>query len=355
MAAFSSMTRISCRPLVSDPRRLDRIREADLVEPHAHFGEHVGRDLETPQHLHQVEVRLAASHDPEARVRARNDMPIDAVDAAERGHRSELVGHPRFDAQRREVGPADVQAVGRRRMARSRLHCGSVDPSIGALQHHVEVDCPCAFDDFGQRGQSDPRAAVARQRPTVQTELQHLRDVGRRDDRHVPSLERLVALERHRRRDAAVVVAGDDEHAAVRRRAVGVAVLQCVTGAIHPRALAVPHREHAIDAALGVRLDALRAEHLRGGELLVDRGDEAHTEVGQARSGFPDREVDHAERRSAIAADEAAGVQAGGGVALALHREQAHERLRAGQKNRSAVGPKAVRQTVVRAAQSSER
>ena len=66
----------------------------------------------------------------------------------------------------------------------------------------------------------------------------------------VPGLERLVALVRHRRRDAAVVVARHHQHAAVRRRAVRIAVLQRIAGAIDARALAVPEREHAFDGAL---------------------------------------------------------------------------------------------------------
>jgi hypothetical protein len=48
-----------------------------------------------------------------------------------------------------------------------------------------------------------------------------------------------------------VVVAGDDEDAAVRRRAVGVAVLERVAGAVDAGALAVPHREDAFGVRSG--------------------------------------------------------------------------------------------------------
>ena len=54
-----------------------------------------------------------------------------------------------------------------------------------------------------------------------------------------------------------MIVAGDHQHAAVRRTAVGVAVLQGIAGAIHAGPLAVPDAEDAIDGATGVGLDLL--------------------------------------------------------------------------------------------------
>ena len=179
-----------------------------------------------------------------------------------------------LDLQRRQIGPAVVQAVGRRDEAGRRRDLGAVLPRGDARVGLVEVDRRAALDDFGERGEADPVAREARQRPAVEAELEVLGDVGRRQHRHVPRLHRRVALVRHRRRDAAVVVAGDDEDAAVRRRAVGVAVLERVAGAVDARTLAVPHREHAVGGALGIGLDPLRAEHRGRAELLVDRRQE---------------------------------------------------------------------------------
>ena len=48
-------------------------------------------------------------------------------------------------------------------------------------------------------------------------------------------------------------------------------------------------------------------------------------------AGAPQRLVEPAQRRAAIAGDEAAGVEPGGRVALALHHRQAHQRLGPGQ------------------------
>src|SRR5471032_3326957 len=52
----------------------------------------------------------------------------------------------------------------------------------------------------------------------------------------------------------------------------------------------------------------------------------------------PQTSVEAAQRRAAVAGDEAGGVQTGGDVALALHHRQAHEGLDAGQEDVAAGG-----------------
>ena len=201
----------------------------------------------------------------------------------------------------------------------------------------VQVDGGAALDHLRERGHADPGAREARQRPAVQAELDQLGDAGRRQHRHLPGLEDAVALVRHRRGHAAVVVASHHQHAAVRRGAVGIAVVQRVAGAVHAGPLAVPEREHAFDLALRIGFDALRAQHRGGGQLLVDRRQEAH--AGRLIGGLrlPDLLVDLAERRAAVAADEAGAVQAACGVRGALHQRQPHQRLRAAEQHRAAV------------------
>ena len=144
-----------------------------------------------------------------------------------------------------------------------------------------------------------------------------------------------------------MVVAGDDEDAAVRRRAVGVAVLERVAGAVDAGTLAVPHREDALGGALGIRLDALRAEHCGRAELLVDRGKKAHARSVEQLLRLPRLLVDHAERRAAIAAQKAPRCDARGNVARVLHQEQPHERLRAGEKHGACSGGEVVGERVV--------
>ncbi len=321
-----------------DARHFERIRQADLVDPHAGRVEIGHRQVEAAQRFHQVEVRLAAGHDADVRLRARRDPLVDAVGACEMAHRVELRGEARFDREARQVRPAVVQATRRRREAFRR----------GPLRlQRVEVDGRARFDRFGDRLETDPRARVARQRPAVQAEFEHVGDVRRVHDRHVPRDHREVALVRHRRRHAAVVVARDDEHAAMRRRAVRVAVLQRIAGAIDARALAVPHRIHALDRALGIGLDPLRAEYGRAAEFLVDRGQEAHAAGVEQFLRLPQLLVDHAERRAAIAADEAGRVEPLFGVDRALHQQQANQRLRAGQEDPAARRGQVVGQAVV--------
>jgi hypothetical protein len=329
-------------------RRLERERQPHLVEPHAGRGQHRRLDLQAPQHLHQIVVGLAAGDDAHARMGRHDHVAVDRIDLRERAHGRELVVQPRFDAQARQVGPAVMQAIGRRRMAGGRAHAGRIAPGVDADGDRVEVDRGAALHHLGQRGQGDPVARVAREGPAVQAEFEVLGHIGRRHNRHVEGLEQQVALVRHRRRHAAVVVTRHHQHTAVRRAAIGVAVLDRVAGAVDARALAVPHRKHAVDRALGIRFHALGAEHLRGREFLVDRRHEADAGLGELGPRLPDRLVDHAQRRATVAADEALRVQACLRVARALHQQQAHQGLRAGEEDAAGGCPQVVVQLVAR-------
>ncbi len=298
---------------------LDGERQADLVDAHAGVLQVVRRQVEPPQRLQQVEVRLAARDDADVGARRRDHGSVDAGVRRERAHGRELVHEPRLDDEAGQVGPAVVQAAGRRRVIGRRVE---------RRRHAVEVDGGAALDRLRDRLQAHPRAGEARQRPAVEAELDHLRDVGRVQHRHAPRLHREVALVRHRRRHAAVVVAGHDEHAAARRRAVRVAVLQRVAGAVDAGSLAVPEGEDAVDGALGIRLDLLRAEHGRGRQLLVDRGQETHARLVDEAARLPELLVHRAQWRPAVAADVAGRGPAARRIQGALRQRQAHQRLR---------------------------
>ncbi|MGF6480660.1 hypothetical protein QFZ91_002823 [Paraburkholderia sp. JPY419] len=307
--------------------RLQRKRQPDLVDAHAGRVEIGDGQIEPAQRFHQIEMRLAARDDADVRVRARCDPFVDAVDARKLAHRVELRVQTRFDRQARQIGPAVVQTAG---------WCFEFLRWCPFGLQRVEIDGRARFDGLRNRLVADPRAREARQRPAVQAELEHVRDVRRIHHRHMPRHHREVALMGHRRRHAAVIVAGDHQHAAVRRRAVRVAMLQRIARAVDARALAVPHREYAIDGTLGIGFDALRAEHGGAAEFFVDRGQKADIARGEQFFRLPQLLIDHAERRAAIAADEAGGVQAAGFVERALHQREAHERLGAGQKDPAA-------------------
>ena len=90
------------------------------------------------------------------------------------------------------------------------------------------------------------------------------------------------------------------------------------------------------DLAIGMGLDLLRAEHRGRREILVDRGQKFDPAFGEQLLGAPKLHVDAAERRAAIARDEAGGVEPGGAVAPGLFERDAHQRLRAGQEHPAA-------------------
>ena len=83
-------------------------------------------------------------------------------------------------------------------------------------------------------------------------------------------------------------------------------------------------------------MDLLGAPQGGGREVFVDAGLELDVVLLDEALGLPQRLVEAAQRRAAIARDVAAGVEAGREVALALHHRQAHQRLRAGEVNPSA-------------------
>src|SRR5438132_83278 len=112
------------------------------------------------------------------------------------------------------------------------------------------------------------------------------------------------------------------------RRAIGVAVLERVAGAIDAGALAVPEPEHAIDLAVGLRLALLRPEHRSCREFLVHGGEEFDVVALQSLLDAPQLEIDAAERRAAIAGDEAGGVEPRGAVAPELVERDADDGLR---------------------------
>jgi hypothetical protein len=157
----------------------------------------------------------------------------------------------------------------------------------------------------------------------VQAEVEivlHVRGIQVRDE---AGLEDVLGLVRKRRRFRGVVVAGEHQHAAVLRGAGGVGVLEDVAAAIDARALAVPHREHTVVLCAGEEVQLLRAPDRGRGEVLVQPGLEPDVVALEVRARAPQRLVEAAERRAAVAGDEAGGVEPGALVAHALQHHQA--------------------------------
>ncbi len=69
-----------------------------------------------------------------------------------------------------------------------------------------------------------------------------------------------------------MVVAGQTQHAAVFRRARGIAVAEHVAAAVDAGTLAVPDADHAVVAGAGRQIELLRAPDRGGREVLVHAG-----------------------------------------------------------------------------------
>ncbi|MET3154272.1 hypothetical protein ABIF34_001297 [Bradyrhizobium japonicum] len=115
-----------------------------------------------------------------------------------------------------------------------------------------------------------------------------------------------------------MVVAGQRQHAAIERGAGRVGMLERVDRAVDAGALAVPDAEHAIDLGAGKQPDLLAAPDRGRSQVLVQAGNEGDVVLLEVRLGAPQRVVVHAERGTAVARDEAAGVESLKPVAFAL-------------------------------------
>ena len=173
-----------------------------------------------------------------------------------------------------------------------------------------------------------PDAGEAAHRERVQAHVEDVLHARREEHRQAAGLEDVVALVRRGRALGDVVVAGDRDHAAVLRGAGHVGVLEDVGAAVDARALAVPDAEHAVELLrLRIEVELLRAPDRGRRQLLVDAGLEDDVLRGEVLLRRPQRLVVAAERRAAVAADEAGGVEAEDRVALLLQHRQADQRL----------------------------
>ena len=130
-----------------------------------------------------------------------------------------------------------------------------------------------------------------------------------------------------------MVVAGETQHAAVFRRARGIAVAEHVAAAVDAGALAVPDADHAIVPGAGRQIELLRAPDRGGREVFVHAGLELDVVLFEVFSRGEQLLVVAAERRAAVSRDEARGIEAGGAVAADLRHRQANQRLDPGQED----------------------
>ena len=195
----------------------------------------------------------------------------------------------------------------------------------------IDIHGGRGVDGLVQDLEGDPKARVARHGKAVQAVIEILLHVGRMDDGNVRGDEGLLALVRGRRRLGHMVVAGQHQHTAVFGRAGIVRMLEDVAAAVDAGALAVPDAVDAIVLGAGIEMDLLGAPEGGRREVLVEAGLEFDMALLDEFLGLPQRLVEGAQGRAAIARDVATGVEPGGKVPLPLHQGQPTQRLGPGQ------------------------
>ncbi len=302
--------------------RLQRPAHADLEHPQADLGAQHLVEAEVVQRLTHVEVGLAGGDDPQARIGRVEHHPVEVVGARKSPGGVDLEQVEALLLGQRRVRPADVHAV---------LGQLEVLGDAGLHAQRVDLHHGGGIDVLGDGLERHPATGIARQLPADDAVVEDFLDVGRIQHRNRGSDEGMLALVRQRRGLAAMVVAGQQQHAAVGRDAGGVAMFEDITGAIDARPLAVPHGEDAVVAGAGKQVGLLAAPHGGGGQFLVQARLEMDGVLLEVVAGFPEALVQPAQRRAAVAGNEAAGIQASGLVALVLQHRQAGQRLGAGE------------------------
>ncbi|MNI03962.1 hypothetical protein D3C73_568750 [compost metagenome] len=311
-----------------DAFRLQRPGHADLVHADADVGAGLLVQAQVFQRLQHVQVALAGGDDAQPRTRRVHHHLVDAV-----GTREGLRGFHRIAVQahllvQRRIGPADVEAAS-----------GHVEVlrQHDAPAQRIDLDRGRRFHRLGDRLEADPTPGVTAHRPAEQAHVEDVLHAGRVQHRHHRADEFVLAAMRQRRAAAGVVIGGQCQHTTMARSAGGIGVLEHVAAAVHARALAVPHAEHALHVGAGEQVGLLGAPHHGRAQVFVEARGEFHLGRFQVLARTPQLQVEAAQRAAAIATDEAGAVDAVGFIAQALHQRQPHQRLHATQVDPSFV------------------
>ena len=303
---------------IGDVLEIERPGATDLEEAHA---DAVGGrlvDTDVFQRLADVEIALADGDDAELRTGAAGiDHAVQPVGADEGGRRGALgLVQPLLLTEHIQF-VADVEAAGR--------HVEFGQDDRDPVQRGI--DARRRFDVVLDAFDGAPQAGETRQREPVKAVVDDLLHAGGIEDRDHGIDEMVFRGVGVGRRFGHVVVAHQRQHAAMLRRACQVGVTEDVARAVDARPLAVPDGKDAVVAPLAGEFRLLRAPAGGGCEFLVQP--RLEDDIGRRKLPFrfPQLQVEPAERRAAIAGDEACRVQPRLPVALALHQEHAHDRL----------------------------
>ena len=93
-----------------------------------------------------------------------------------------------------------------------------------------------------------------------------------------------------------MVISRHHQHAALGRRAIGIAVFQRIAGPVHARPLAIPHGKYALDLAMRIQARLLRPQNRRCTQVFVDRRHKGDAVLGNPLAGAPQFQVQPPER-----------------------------------------------------------
>ena len=179
---------------------------------------------------------LAGGNKPDAGIVIAMDHAVDRICRGKDGGGVQLGLHPVFQMQPRRIRPADMQPVG-----------GIGQRRAGEGGQRRKIDRGPGLDQLGDGFHAHPQPGIAGQREAEQPEGDQLVDGGRVQDRKRGADETVFGLVRDGRGDTAMVIAGHHQHAALRRTAIHVAVLDGVARPVDARSLAVPEAEDTVD------------------------------------------------------------------------------------------------------------
>ena len=333
MVCDSISARYFVKPLrkVTHTGFFQRPGHGDFVEADTKVCGHLLVNAEVRESLPRIGVGLARRRDAKLRLDPCSFAPQ---------HLIQFVGtHVGLDRRQLEIEQArfftdEVDVVETNRQAIGRQH------KIGRDHRHdapgAQLHGRARLNNVGHALDAAPQRGVARHRETMQAVIENVLHAGRVEHRRGAGDQDLFRLMCGGGRLRTVIVTRQRQHTAPRRGASHVGVLEHITGAIHTRPFAVPDAEHAVVARAGKHVDLLRAPDRRGREVFIHPGLKHDVVFFQVLLRFGERLVVAAQRRAAIAGDEAGGVLAALGIGLPLQHRQAHQRLGAGHE-RSAV------------------
>ena len=282
-------------------------------------------DVEIVERLENVEVALPRRNNSEPRLPpAGKHQAVGDVDPQKRQCRRNLALVETLLLGHRMVAGTDGQPAGRHPEGTGNDCRNPVQRAV-----HGRRQLDGVLDAF----EADPQPGEARHGEPEQAVVEDLLHPGRRQDGDHRVDEGVFGLVGGGRGFTGVVVAHQRQHPAPRRRTPEIGVFQGVSRPVHPRSLAVPDAEDAVETALAAHLRLLRPPQRRRGKILVHR--RLEDDVGRRQNVCRTLEllVEAAERRTAIAGDIAGGALAHAAIAGLLHQGQPDHRLGPGQQD----------------------